>query len=266
MLKQDLDHLHKVQLMIMDEVDRICRKYNINYFLDSGSALGAIRHGGFIPWDDDMDIGMCRLDYEKFLMVSKSELDKRFFLQTKETDPSFIKYCAKIRMNGTCILESNMNTSGHCGIFIDIFPFDKISADPNCAKRIIQKSRRRWRWLRFRQRAADMMPFRKRIFRYFLEVIPEKIFERAYLRTLEYQEKGQVALTCYSYKMFQTHDLWFQTQWMLPVHDIKFEDRVYQIMHDPNAYLRRMYGDYMTLPPEEKRGGHITGEIDYGEY
>ena len=85
--EEQLDKIHFLELKIAKEIKRICDKNNIKYFLTAGTLLGAVRHGGFIPWDDDMDIGMLRMDYEKFINACQKDLGKEFFLQTWDTDP-----------------------------------------------------------------------------------------------------------------------------------------------------------------------------------
>ena len=90
MPQQDLRKLQMIELEMLLEIDRICRKHNIEYFLSSGSLLGAVRHGGFIPWDDDLDIYMMRKEYERFLDICRTELNaEKFFMQTYETDPEY---------------------------------------------------------------------------------------------------------------------------------------------------------------------------------
>ena len=112
-------------LDLMITLDGICRKENISYSLHGGTLLGAVRENGFIPWDDDMDIGMLRADYEKFLNVAKEKLNKKYFLQTWDTDEKFALPFAKIRLNGTKYIEHNSkNVDIHNGIYIDIFPYD----------------------------------------------------------------------------------------------------------------------------------------------
>lgn len=134
----DNEILRKVQLAQLDmakEVKRICNKYNINYFMDSGTLLGAVRHKGFIPWDDDLDFGMLREDYEKFLKVAPTELNSKYFLQTWKNDDGFPYGFSKIRKKNTIYIEAiDQKTSGHKELWIDIFPYDVYPDDVDCRK------------------------------------------------------------------------------------------------------------------------------------
>lgn len=108
-------------------VDKICRKHNIPYWLSSGTLLGAVRHGGFIPWDDDLDIELLRPDYERLMRILPAELPESMVLQTNETDPNYISAYAKVRDKRSWLLETNHydRIFTYRGIFLDIFPFEK---------------------------------------------------------------------------------------------------------------------------------------------
>lgn len=260
-----IKELHKRLIVILDEIDRICRKHNINYFLDSGTALGAIRHGGFIPWDDDADVGMVRQEYEKFLEVAPRELGKDFFLQTRKTDQGYEKYSAKVRLNNTYFPEPrNESMSIHQGIFVDIFPFDFINDDRNKAIKDIKVARKLKKITAIRERRPQHEAIHRKIIRGVSSIIPQKSLEKACLRHFtKYNAGTSNTLVSYTYKMTTNNILLFKYTDIYPSVDIEFEDRKYMIMNNYDAYLKTMYGNYMELPPEDKRVWHFDGEIKY---
>ena len=122
------EQLKKVQLMIAEDIKRICEKYQIKYFLDAGSMLGAVRHKGFIPWDDDIDIGMPKEEYNKFLEVAPAELGEKYFVDNYNTNRDNSLVFTKIRLLGTEYIENKANAAAkHNEIFVDIFPYYYIS-------------------------------------------------------------------------------------------------------------------------------------------
>ncbi|MEY8410867.1 LicD family protein [Lachnospiraceae bacterium 62-26] len=127
--KYDLSQLHKIEIEILNEVVKICNNNGLKYSLAFGTLLGAVRHKGFIPWDDDIDIIMPRVDYEKFLTIWKKEASSQFILQNKYTDSSFSQNFTKIRKDQTAFLqnEDEKFVNYHTGIFIDIFPADRVA-------------------------------------------------------------------------------------------------------------------------------------------
>ena len=115
----DLRRLQLMQLKILKEFVRVCQKHGFRFYIMNGTCLGAIRHGGFIPWDDDIDVGMYAEDYDRFIRCG-ADFGEEFFLQTIETDPGFKTMIARIRLNGTTILEKDfIDADIHHGVFID---------------------------------------------------------------------------------------------------------------------------------------------------
>ena len=116
-----------IELELLFKLDEVCKKYNLRYWLDSGTLLGAIRHHGFIPWDDDIDLVMPRCDYDKLVKISKQEFTEPYYFQIINNDPNYAGIHAKIRnTNTTAIFKSWLFTDVNQGIFIDIFPLDGV--------------------------------------------------------------------------------------------------------------------------------------------
>ena len=133
---QELEKLHEVLYEILAEVVCICTKHDIPYFVIGGTAIGALYDKAILPWDDDIDIGMKRDDYERFLRVAPEELGDAYFLSWMGTDPHTPYHFAKVKKNNTLFVEDNFKTVPmHQGIFVDIFPFDRIP-DNRCLRRI----------------------------------------------------------------------------------------------------------------------------------
>ena len=125
--QEELSRLQDALYETLAEVKRVCDKHGIRYFVTGGTAIGAYFWGKILPWDDDVDVGMMRPDYERFAKVAQAEMGDRFFLQTPATEPHTPFYFMKVRMNGSRFSESTFrHIQMHQGIYVDIFPFDKI--------------------------------------------------------------------------------------------------------------------------------------------
>ena len=125
--EQELQKLQGALYETLGEVDRICKKHGIRYFVTGGTAIGAYFWRKMLPWDDDVDVGMMRPDYERFAKIAQEEMGDRYFLQTPDTEPHTPFFFMKVRMNGSRFSESTFrHIKMHQGIYVDIFPFDKI--------------------------------------------------------------------------------------------------------------------------------------------
>lgn len=123
--EQELQQLHGALYEILSEIDRVCREHGIRYFVIGGTAIGVHFWDDFIPWDDDIDIGMMRSDYERFLKIAPESLSEKFFMQHLTTEPHTPYFFAKVRKNGTLFCEEQFHDLNiHQGIFVDVFPFD----------------------------------------------------------------------------------------------------------------------------------------------
>ena len=271
-LKQDektIRKIHSVLLIIAKELKRICEKHDIKYFMLAGTLLGAIRHKGFIPWDDDMDFGMLRTDYDKFLEICKTELDhQHFFIQNMDTDEGFGKFYTRILLKDTALTYDFIKeTSQKKCFFIDIFPYDNI---PN--SKIFQKKH------------CIVMSFALRLVKqkmgYLIEkttlignieLLFEKFFSLNYVKELykkeqvRYNKKERKYVTCQNagYGYFKES---LKKKWLLEIVDMQFEDISLPGLKEYDEYLKYMYGDYMIIPPEEDRITHEFKEIDFGPY
>lgn len=143
LITKERKRLWALQLDLLGELDRICKKYDIRYFAGGGTMLGTVRHKGYIPWDDDIDINMFRKDYDRFCDVAVKELREPYFLQTPMTDIDFACYHIKLRnSNTTCTTKYDMMFEYNQGVFIDIFPYDYIPNDEEERKSFFEEVKR----------------------------------------------------------------------------------------------------------------------------
>ena len=135
MTEVDLKTLQNIELEILDEFIRVCEKNQLTYFLIGGSCIGAVRHHGFIPWDDDIDVGMPREDYEKLVEIAADELNPEYFFQNYHSEKNCGLIFGKIRKNNTILSENySYHIHMHQGVWIDIFPYDQIGDKPELSK------------------------------------------------------------------------------------------------------------------------------------
>ena len=257
--KKSLRQAQLAQLLLAKETKKICEKHNLNYFLLAGSALGAVRHKGFIPWDDDLDIGMLREDYDKFMEYAKEELPKTIFMQTWDTDENYALPFLKLRLEGTKFVERNTkDVDLHKGIYIDIFPFDNVPADEQAQKKQAKETSFYWKCLLAKNHYVlwDDKDWKKksiyRLVRMATSVMSKK----------QIQAKIDAQMLAYNGQKTKKKRLWLETTEI-----VRFEDDYFPIPKAYDAYLKSLYGDYMKLPPEDQRENrHNICEFDLGNY
>jgi lipopolysaccharide cholinephosphotransferase len=243
--------LRKAQLIMLGmlvEFDLICKKHKLQYWLDSGTLLGAVRHEGFIPWDDDIDLSMPVEDYNKFVEIAKSELSKDIFFQTKETDEAFKFDYIKLRSNKASIVEfheKDKEVNYHQGVFVDIFPMLTLeNSEEN--KKLYEET---FEELRACSSVSLHTP----------TGIDRPIQREKLVKTLEKKHQGwqnKETKVIYSGKMPDIA-AWFDFKEIFPLKKISFEGLEFFVPHNPQHYLSENYSfNYMKLPPVDKRTIH----------
>lgn len=269
MFEYTQENLRKLQLVEVDmlkELDRVCRENDINYIIDAGTLLGAVRHGGFIPWDDDIDVRMLRKDYDKFCEVCKRELDKKYFLQTYRTDEGYRWGYARILKNGTTFIRKNhQEIKSKNGIFIDIFPNDNLPEDFFGNKICTSLS-----WLCRKALYSQVgrnhaKGFWNRIGFVFLDSFPKEWSYRVLeFLVRKYQNIETKKVRCFGWGS-KEETIGFQKEWIEETCDIKFEDLIVRAPIKTHEFLVHSFGeDYMTPPPVEQRKPiHVAEDIQF---
>lgn len=272
-MQELLNDIHNIQLEMALEVKRICDKYNIKYSIIAGTLLGAVRHKGFIPWDDDLDIGMLREEYDRFIEVCKKELDDKYFLQTWDTDKDFPLPIAKLRKNGTRYVEKNSSKSNHHkGIYIDIFPFDNVpeSTIKRKVQNIVTYILKRMLLIKKNYILWEDNEKLKRII-YKIVFIVSSLFPGYLIKDTLYRvmtmyndRKTNKVVTfggAYGYNKETINREWLENN-----KPIIFENVEFSAPCDYEGYLTYFYGDYMSPPPENKRyNRHNIIEVRFRE-
>lgn len=242
-----------VMLRMLRIVDHICRKHGIAYWLESGTLLGAVHHGGFIPWDDVLDIAMRRADFERFQAIAPRELPDDLFFQTAESDAHYQDVLPRIRDRKSIVVEQEKGrVPHHRGIYLDIFPFDSY---PNRIVMEVLTLRHRLRQYRRTfpkdspARALYMIGLHTLGLPAILALYAVEWASRQFRDTF-FNRPGQKYLSRgVEFYLKPHHD----QRDVFPLREISFEGYKFFAPHRPDTYLRRKYGDFWKVPPEDRR-------------
>lgn len=249
-----LPRVKETELEILSMVDAFCRKNNIKYSIAYGTMIGAIRHKGFIPWDDDIDIFMLREDYDRFILIWQDKHPEGFILENKDTNRNFTQSFTKIRKEHTTFLQSGEeNAKYHTGIFIDVFPMDRVANSDFLQK--INFINVCFYFLFCREFASDHDGKLMNILcKFILGIVPKKLYpkmRKKYLkRIIKYNDTHNQLV---SYDTFGDAKIHFKSDLFDNITEVEFESHKYMCFNEYEEFLIRQYGDYMQLPPEEER-------------
>ena len=253
-----LDEQKKIILDMMDEIDCFCLENGISYSLAYGTLLGAIRHKGFIPWDDDFDIIMPRKDYEKFIQIFNKS-SKCYQVVHFSNNDSYYYPFAKVVDTRTVLEEKNVTTPMSLGVYIDVFPLDVCGDNIEVAYSTINKKIKKWIMLN----TVKLMdkkkkrPVHKQIMVYILKILTKPISWKMILGKINeigmmysnYDDSKYSAATT----VMQRKEEIVRTDLYKATKRIKFENHMYFVPEGYDEILKSWYGDYMVLPPESQR-------------
>ena len=258
-----LSKVHREILTVADEVIRICELHHLTYYMVGGTLLGAVRHGGFIPWDDDFDIAMPRKDFRSFLKLAKTELRAPFALSWISEYPNYWHMFAKVENTGTAFYQGvQYQQDKYPGIFVDIFPLDTAVS----YRKTVELRKKLLRTV------IDMKGMK-------LSVIPVKPSRRFILHCFSSRALHRIG------ELLMTLANWLPGDWYVNYSSqysakrqtiqkklygegrlIPFEDRMLCAPDDANAVLTSIFGpDYMQLPPPEKRRSHYPKYVKFSD-
>jgi len=257
------EYSQKQEIEILDEVQRICIKYQFNYFVTAGTLLGTIRHKGFIPWDDDIDIAMPRKDFERFKKVCAIELNNTLFYQDSYTDSCYPFYFAKIRKNKTEVDEPWLrNIPMHKGIYIDIFPLD-ICPQSDTAATVFFKFIEILTFAAIGKVDSTYRCGYQKAYVKILYMILRKMPLTLLFKVRENIRKI-VEFTCSHSRLCTVGGAHgypretYSAEWFKQSVEGDFEEHKVPIPVGWDEVLTHMYGDYMVPPSENNRSGHFS--------
>ena len=262
----DVEELKKIQIEILDEFDAFCRKHGLYYWLDYGTLIGAIRHKGYIPWDDDVDIGMLREDYEKAAVLFNQESNGLYRFFTPENNDQHRYSIGKLVKTNTVLYEYGFE-GVKTGVYVDVFPYDNCPVSEPEKNKIFRKRDFLGRVRRLQLPIRAEIKGIKRICYIagssVMKVVPGNSIEKKLDKNARKYENLDAEKVCLFVDPYDEKKLTIPKKTFQHLIEVEFENKMYFAPAEYDYWLSAYYGEYMTLPPVEERKGHHVFKAYY---
>ena len=272
-----LKKLQQTQLGILKDFIAICEKYELDYIMLGGTGIGVIRHQGFIPWDDDIDVAMPRKDYDAFLAVIEQEMGDKYHIQTPLTDKDYPCNVTHMQKKGTKFVPYvSKDLKCELCISIDIFALDNMADDPRLRTRQLKRTWVLNKLIYLCGTGKPIIPLKGwkktvaaalcQIAHFGLKVLhikPAFLYSLLLKEAKRYNDQETKYMNAFEVTM--SHRAYLTKDELYPLKTFKYEGIDVTMPNKYDTYLKRLFGDYMTPPPEDKRVNHCPYILDFGE-
>ncbi len=261
---EQLRKIQLIQLELLKEVDRLCKAHDINYCIIAGTTLGAVRHGGYIPWDDDADVAFLREEYDKFAKVCQANLDTdKFYFQDNAHTPGYRWGYGKLRRKGTQFVRLNQEHMPYeQGVFIDLFPLDNVPE--NMFMRRIHNLKctyvRKLMWSEVGKYSEKNL-LKRLVYKIMARMSEQGVRARYERLKLKSNRKPSELVRILTFPTPNNGYYGYYKKWYVELSEIEFEGFKFPCAKDYHGYLSFKFGDYMELPPMEMRKVHPVSRL-----